>query len=111
MSRLAPLYDIASVLPYDEFDMRKVKLAMKIGGEYKLDQIGRRQWQKFARETRIDADELLIGLASMAKQLPDEVSVARRQARQDGLDEVVVERLAAGLIERARECEQMLDRV
>ena len=36
--RLAPLYDVASILPYDEFDMHKVKLAMKIGGEYKLDQ-------------------------------------------------------------------------
>jgi serine/threonine-protein kinase HipA len=34
--RLAPLYDVASILPYDEFDLRKVKLVMKIGGEYKL---------------------------------------------------------------------------
>jgi serine/threonine-protein kinase HipA len=31
--RLAPLYDLASVLPYDEFDIHKVKLAMKVGGE------------------------------------------------------------------------------
>lgn len=32
--RLAPLYDVASVLPYDEFDSRKVKLAMKVGKCY-----------------------------------------------------------------------------
>ncbi|MET4121693.1 serine/threonine protein kinase HipA of HipAB toxin-antitoxin module [Bradyrhizobium sp. JR1.5] len=41
--RLAPLYDIASVLPYDDVDLRKIKLAMKIGGDYKLSQIGLRR--------------------------------------------------------------------
>jgi serine/threonine-protein kinase HipA len=30
--RLAPLYDLASILPYPAVDMSKVKLAMKIGG-------------------------------------------------------------------------------
>ncbi|WP_225160046.1 HipA domain-containing protein [Bradyrhizobium sp. BRP56] len=38
--RLAPLYDIASILTYDDVDLQKMKLAMKIGGEYKLGQIG-----------------------------------------------------------------------
>src|SRR6202022_3218380 len=45
--RLAPLYDVASILPYDEFDMQKLKIAMKAGGEYKFSLIGLRQWQKF----------------------------------------------------------------
>ncbi len=106
--RLAPLYDVASILPYDEFDLRKVKLAMKIGGEYKLSLIGLRQWQKFAREVRVEADELVELLASMAKQLPDEVNAARTRAREEGLDEAIVERLAAQLIERAVECERSL---
>ena len=73
--RLAPLYDIASILPYDEVDLRKVKLAMKIGGEYKVELIGLRQWQKFAREVRTNVDQLVEVLISMAKRLPDEVSV------------------------------------
>ncbi len=47
--RLAPLYDIASILPYDAVAVQKIKLAMKIGGDYKLSQIGPRQWQQFAR--------------------------------------------------------------
>ena len=34
--RLAPLYDIASILPYDDSDGHKVKLAMKVGDDYKL---------------------------------------------------------------------------
>jgi serine/threonine-protein kinase HipA len=102
--RLAPLYDIASILPYDGFDLRKVKLAMKIGGEYKLDQIGLRQWQKCARETRVNADQLIETLRQMARRLPDEVSAARDRARKEGLKEAVVERLAERLTARAREC-------
>ncbi|MGY3033782.1 serine/threonine-protein kinase HipA [Bradyrhizobium sp. USDA 4354] len=49
--RLAPLYDIASILPYDHVDQRKIKLAMKVGGEYKLDQIGLRQWRRVLMRT------------------------------------------------------------
>ena len=32
---------------------------MKIGGEYKLTQIGLRQWQKFARKARVNPDGLI----------------------------------------------------
>ncbi len=106
--RLAPLYDIASILPYDEVDLRKAKLAMKIGGEYKVSLIGLRQWQKFAREARVDVDHLVEVLISMAKQLPDEVATARSHVREEGLDNALVDRLATQLIERAHECQRLL---
>ena len=106
--RLAPLYDVASILPYDQFNMHRLKLAMKIGGEYKLSQIGLRQWQKLARELRLDTDELLAKLTAMAKQLPDEVSGALMLARQQGLDTSIIERLATQLVERAGECHKLL---
>jgi serine/threonine-protein kinase HipA len=106
--RLAPLYDIASILPYDEFDLRKVKLAMKIGGENKLSQIGLREWQKFASEVRVDTDELVERLIAMAKQLPDEVSAACTRAREEGLNAAIIGRLATQLIARASECRRLL---
>jgi serine/threonine-protein kinase HipA len=106
--RLAPLYDIASILSYDEVDLRKAKLAMKIGGEYKVSQIGLRQWQKFAREVRADVDQLVEVLIFMAKQLPDEVAAARARAQEEGLNNALVERLATQLIDRARECQRLL---
>jgi serine/threonine-protein kinase HipA len=106
--RLAPLYDIASILPYGEVDLRKAKLAMKIGEEYKVSQIGLRQWQKFAREVRVNVDQLVEVLISMAKQLPDEVAAARSLARKEGLENFLVERLATQLIERAHECRRLL---
>ena len=40
-NRLAPLYDVASALVYD-FDVKKLKLAIEIGGKYLLDEIGLR---------------------------------------------------------------------
>jgi serine/threonine-protein kinase HipA len=106
--RLAPLYDVASILPYDEFAIHKVKLAMKIGGEYRLSQIGLRQWQKFAREARLEADELIERLAAMARELPDEVNTARVRVREQGLAGAIVERLAAALIQRAIDCQRIL---
>jgi serine/threonine-protein kinase HipA len=106
--RLAPLYDIASILPYEEVDLRKAKLAMKIGGEYKVELIGLRQWQKFAREVRTNADQLVEVLISMAKHLPDEVAAARALAREEGLNNALIDRLAKQLIDRAHECQRLL---
>ena len=74
--RLAPLYDVASILPYDDVDFRKLKLAMKIGGEYKLAQIGLPEWAKLARESRLDRDALIARLISMATALPDHMNDA-----------------------------------
>jgi serine/threonine-protein kinase HipA len=108
--RLAPLYDVASVLPYDQLDMNKVRLAMKIGGEYKLKDIGLRQWRKLARETRVDADALVELLAEMAERLPDEASAAGARARQEGLNAPIIERLTAQLVERAAQCRRVLGR-
>jgi serine/threonine-protein kinase HipA len=106
--RLAPLYDVASILPYDDYDFQKMKLAMKVGGEYKLSLVGMRQWQKFAREMRIHADALVERLAAMAERLPDEVNAARAGARSEGLDAPIIERLAKELIERADACRKSL---
>lgn len=106
--RLAPLYDVASILPYDGFDMHKIKLSMKVGGEYRLRDIGPRQWRKLAKEVRFDEDRLIGRLVEMAEQLPDAVSAAREIARHDGLNQPHVERLEQRLVERASECRKAL---
>jgi len=57
-ARLAPLYDVASTLVHD-FDPLKLKLANKIGGTYLLNDIGPRQREKFAVETRLPKQDAL----------------------------------------------------
>jgi serine/threonine-protein kinase HipA len=107
--RLAPLYDLASVLPYDEIDLHKAKLAMKIGGECQLLQVGLRQWHKLAREIRLNADEMVERLRDMAGKLPDAISDARKRAREAGLEHAIMDRLATRLADRARVCQGRLD--
>jgi serine/threonine-protein kinase HipA len=107
--RLAPVYDIASILLYDDVDFQKVKLAMKIGDEYELSQIGLHQWQKFAREMRLDVDKLRSGLIQMAEQLPDLVTNVHAQAQKDGLDNATAGRLTKELIARATDCVRRLN--
>jgi serine/threonine-protein kinase HipA len=109
--RLAPLYDVASILPYDEFDLRKIKLAMKIGGEYKLSHIGLRQWRKFAKEARVDVDRLIAALTTMADKIRGEASNIQARVKKEGLNDAIVERLAVRLIARANACRRLLEDV
>lgn len=55
-ARLAPLYDVASILPYDDFDPMRIKLAMKIGGKYRLREISMRNWEKLCEEVALDRE-------------------------------------------------------
>ena len=51
--------------------LRKIKLSMKVGGEYRLQDVGRRQWRNLAQEVRIDEGRLIDRLVAMAEQVSD----------------------------------------
>lgn len=108
-SRLAPLYDIASILPYG-FDLQKICLAMKIGGEYRVRDIGARQWRKLAKDLRLDADVLMPRIRDFARKIPDTLADICRAADADGLDHPLVERLSVMIIERAQRSAQSLEK-
>jgi serine/threonine-protein kinase HipA len=108
--RLAPLYDIASILPYRDIDLKKARFAMKIGGKYEVSMIGLRQWEKQARELRVEPEALIERIDEMARKLPDLVNGARVRAEKQGLKRAIIERLAAGLTERAGECRRLLEK-
>jgi len=67
--RLAPLYDIASMLPYGEH-LPKLKLAMKIGGEYRLGLIAERHWRRLADELGLDADGVVERVVGIVERVP-----------------------------------------
>lgn len=99
--RLAPLYDIASILPYDDIDLRKAKLAMKIGDEYRLHHIGAGEWRKLAATVKIDAEAVISRLRNMAAQIPDLLADEVSRAQQEGLTNPVIGRLQTRLSARA----------
>ena len=107
--RLAPLYDVASLLPYPQFDPWRTRLSMKIGGEYRLRDVRLAEWVKLARDVRMDAGGLVSRISAMAARLPDEVSALTAKARAEGLDPPIIGTLMAALIERAAACGKLLD--
>jgi len=105
--RFAPLYDVASTLVYD-FDPKKLKLATKVGGKYLLEEIGPRQWDKFATEARLPRDEVLAACREMASSMPDRLKHASERVRANGVEHPVIERLVDTLGNRAERCLRIL---
>jgi serine/threonine-protein kinase HipA len=106
--RLAPLYDLASILPYLNVNLSKVKLAMKIGGEYRLRNIGLRHWQRLATELRLDDAKLIDRIRAMAQAVPDQAAAVRKQIAGEGLSHVTITRLCERLEMRAVACQKLL---
>ena len=105
--RLAPLYDLASILPYPDFDPHRIRLAMRLGGEYRLRNIGRRQWQKLATELRLDPEPFFTKVVRMAEAIPDHASTVAQQLGKEGLHHPVLTRLRDRLTARALECRKL----
>ena len=106
--RLAPLYDIASILPYDQVAPQKIRLAMKIGGNYRLRDIGIHQWTKLATALRVKEDRLVARLRHMASAMPDEISAVHDRAIAEGLAHSLMDNLRNVLQTRARDAQRLL---
>lgn len=103
-ARLAPLYDLASALPYDDLDPMKLKLAMKIGGKYRLRDVYGRQWVKLAEELRMESEALITHIKDLAENLPDAVALTQKEMKDAGLKHPIIKRLSDRLKQRAKEC-------
>jgi serine/threonine-protein kinase HipA len=99
--RLAPFYDIASIFAYPNVDPDKARLAMKIGDEYRLRDVGLVQWHKLAVDLRRDAETLVDRIRSMASELPDRLADEVRRLSATGVRHRVIETLSRELPRRA----------
>lgn len=87
---LAPLYDVASGLPYeylgeDGFPDKKDglrKAAMAIGGERRFGRVAQKHWKKFAVEASIDEEWLLATVRALAMIIPDALEEVIGEERQ-----------------------------
>ncbi|MEO1312049.1 MAG: type II toxin-antitoxin system HipA family toxin [Pseudomonadota bacterium] len=108
-SRLAPIYDVASYIPYDDSQLYKVKLAMKIGGEYKVRDIGARQWGKFADAIGMAEDAVRGEATEIVSQLTDAIDRVANQMRSDELHHPIIQKLVGALAERLERCRRILN--
>jgi serine/threonine-protein kinase HipA len=76
---LAPLYDLASGLPYDKQDVDR-KIALSIGGERFAGRIHGSQWARAARQLGVEEDRLRERARTLLSGFPD--------AFRDALDSV-----------------------
>ncbi len=103
--RLAPLYDMISILPYsDSINLRKSKMAMKIGGRYKVEEISGLCWVEFAETHGLSPDELLDRIDRMIRELPDALQLVADRVKQSGIDHPVVDRLVEHIGRRSEHC-------
>jgi serine/threonine-protein kinase HipA len=107
--RLAPLYDLASILPYDEFDPVKLKLAMKLGGKYKIRDISARSWEKLSEELRLDKKEVARRVCEIADKLPVEAQAIRKRLEESGMKHPVLNRLTERLSAHAEKCQRSFE--
>lgn len=99
--RLAPLYDLASALPYPDMAIRTLKLAMKIGGKYRLAEIGVHQWWKLCSEAKVDWESTIEGIRLMAKTLAQVAPLELERCQKAGLRHEILQRLSVNVIARA----------
>lgn len=75
---LAPLYDVASALPYGEepvegFPGKETgwrKAAMRIGGESRFGRLSRKHWNRFARDAGLEEERVRGTVRLIAESLP-----------------------------------------
>jgi serine/threonine-protein kinase HipA len=106
--RLAPFYDLASYLPYSDYRLHDVKLAMRVGREYSARRIARRDWMRLAENSRLRPDYVIGRIESLLPKIPDAVLEVAHRAAKDGLDRQHVDPLAGRIIERSQECLERL---
>jgi serine/threonine-protein kinase HipA len=104
--RLAPLYDVASALPYGDHE-KKLRLAMKVGGDYQLNPY-RNRWPEAASELGIDPGHLVSRARDLALSVADAFSDASKAEDISALGSSLPSRLTGLVSERADRCARLL---
>jgi serine/threonine-protein kinase HipA len=100
--RLAPLYDIASALPYGTNE-KKLRLAMKIGDDYRVYP-WHNAWPAAARDLGVDADILMTRVDDLTARAPDAFRDAANTGAVKQLDRELPEKLVLLIRDRATRC-------
>ncbi len=106
--RLAPLYDVASALPYGIHE-RKLRYAMKIGGDYRVS-LQRHTWPAAARDLGLDTEALVDRAKELASAAPAAFTDAVEAPDVAVLGRDLPSRLLELVTDRAARCHALLAR-
>jgi serine/threonine-protein kinase HipA len=104
--RLAPLYDMSSALPYGSHE-KKLRLAMKIGGDYGIFP-GRNTWPGAAADLRLPPDDVVDRVRELANLAPDAFADAAKAPAIRELRRPLPANLVDLIADRAVRCLRLL---
>lgn len=106
--RLAPIYDVASALPYDDMYLPRLRLAMRIGGEYRVEGIRSRQWRRFAAMNELSPDAIVERIDQLASRFPESLAEAAKDDEVRALRSDLPARLGDRISARISQCRAAL---
>lgn len=101
--RLAPLYDVASALPYYPSERQDLTLAMRIGGEYEMLRIGPHHWDRLSDEIGLPRKAVADILRQLCSALPSAYEKVHHAAARAGLTHPILDALRTHLQRRVAE--------
>jgi serine/threonine-protein kinase HipA len=104
--RLAPLYDVASALPYGVHE-KKLRFAMKIGGDYRVFPYHNR-WARAAEDLGLDPERVLERVTDLTARASDAVADAASAPEVKTLKRSLPGRLVDLVTERVERCAEVL---
>jgi serine/threonine-protein kinase HipA len=99
--RLAPLYDVISILPYIKLS-KEAKLAMSIDRYYRLDKIYPSHWEAQARNAGYSPDRSLAHIRDLIARLPDEAASLTKIVKSEGMHSAELDKLIGLLAGRCK---------
>jgi len=103
--RLAPLYDVTSILPFE--NERHMRLAMKVGDDYALYN-HRNPWPKAAPRMALDADQLDARVLDLCERVPAAFERASAKREVVALERWTPAHLTELVARRAERCARLL---
>jgi len=104
--RLAPLYDVASALPYGTHE-KKLRFAMKIGGDYGVFP-QRNTWPQAAGDLGLDPERVVARVDELAVRAPDAFAEAASAPEVASLNRPLPGRLVYLVADRVERCLALL---
>lgn len=107
-ARLAPLYDISSILPHlgegeIEVNMRDIKLAMRIDRVYPINEVMPRHWERCAKAAKVGSEFTMETIRHQLAVMPDVTSDCATRLRDEGITHEIVGRLVDTISARVQD--------
>jgi serine/threonine-protein kinase HipA len=100
--RLAPLYDVASALPYPTMPLQRLRLAMKFGGSYLVTARSPGMWPQVSKELGLSVDVVREQAQALMDRLPDAFADAARDPSIAAIQSTMPGRLVDAVADRVR---------